>query len=111
MDDIDAAIIETALRKMLADNHFSICTLDNIIKMTGVKPDPEAYKRLHVLHCVHFNAMPPTVIEALPDLIRRVLNGPTLDIDSIFRGPALRGRVVDVAPEPVKRAGLLSLFK
>lgn len=70
---------QAALQKMLSGSHFSICTMDRIIEMMGLKPDREAYDILHTLHCVDYNQMPAELIEELPTLIHRVLASPTFE--------------------------------
>lgn len=111
MDKLDQAIIETALRKMFSDRRFSICDLDNVIALLETKPDPAAYKRLRVLHCMEYGEMPAEVLRALPDLVYRVLNGPSIDIESLLRrrSPA-DGVVVTISDERPKKAGLLSFL-
>jgi len=74
---------EAALQKMLSDKHFSICTMDRIIDMLGIKPDKEAYSILSTLHCIDYNAMRRELIEALPDLIHRVLQSPSFEASRI----------------------------
>lgn len=80
MNEVTRAFIETALRKMLEQGHFSICTIDNILKLTGGVPNKDDYNHLHVLHCVSFSAMPREVREALPDIITRVINAEGMEV-------------------------------
>lgn len=91
--DLQMLAAEAALRKMIEDSHFSICTLDKIVRMMGVKPDADAYNILSSLHCVHYNQMQPRLLEALPDLIHKVLSSPSMDasrINVVASGNALR---------------------
>ncbi len=70
---------QAALQKMLSSSHFSICTIDRIIEMMGLKPDREAYEILHTLHCVDYNQMPSELVDELPTLIHRVLASPSFE--------------------------------
>jgi hypothetical protein len=93
MSELKIMAAQAALTKMVASSHFSICTIDTICKMLGVKPDREAYEILHTLHCVDYNQMPPQLLQALPELIHRVVNSPAFDasrINIVQEGAALR---------------------
>ncbi|MFI8479683.1 hypothetical protein ACIGCM_03840 [Pseudomonas sp. NPDC078700] len=84
---------EAALRKMIDQSYFDICTLDKIISMLSIKPNADAYSILHTLHCVHYNQMPRELFEALPQLIAKVLQSPSFDssrINIAQNGSALR---------------------
>lgn len=70
---------QAAIEKMFSGSYFDICTIDNVVKMMGLKPDREAYQILRTLHCVHYNQMPRELIEELPMLIHRVLTSPALE--------------------------------
>ncbi len=83
MSQLQLMAAEAALQKMLSDKHFSICTMDRIIDMLGIKPDKEAYSILSTLHCIDYNAMRRELIEALPDLIHRVLQSPSFEASRI----------------------------
>lgn len=75
--------VEASLRKMLSGSYFDICTMDTIIGMMGVKPDHETYSILRTLHCVHYSQMPAKLLEALPELIHRVLSSPAFEASRI----------------------------
>ncbi len=80
MKYIQQLAAEAALKKMQDAGFFDLCTIDAIIKARGVVPDPDAYKTLRLLHCVHFKDMKRELLEALPVLLRMVLNGPGLEL-------------------------------
>jgi hypothetical protein len=82
MTSLEIAIAKTALKKMESDGHFSICTIDNILKMSRGVPNSEAYTQLRVLHCVNFKDMPMEVLQALPSLIRKCLETAPLELTS-----------------------------
>lgn len=83
MSDIKVMAATAALQRMLADKYFDICTINNIIKMLCLVPDSEAYHILLTLHCVHYNQMPPELLEQLSVLIMRVLDSPRMDTSRI----------------------------
>ncbi len=83
MSQLQLMAAEAALKKMLSDKHFSICTMDKIVDMLGIKPDKEAYDILSTLHCIDYSAMRRELLEALPDLIHRVLRSPSFDASRI----------------------------
>lgn len=116
MNQLDAALIETALRNMFAGSHFNICVIREIVAVTKSVPPPGLMGRLSLLHCVNWEDMTPDVREALPDMIREAIGSPPFDFESIFqraRAPAQpSAKVIDLTPEPTERKrGLLGLFK
>jgi hypothetical protein len=93
MSELKVVAAETALKKLVQGSHFSICTLDAIIKMMDVKPDREAYSILQTLHCVDYNQMRPELLQALPDLIVTVLGSPSFEasrVNIVAEGTGLR---------------------
>jgi hypothetical protein len=79
-------VANTALKKMLKSGHFSICTIDDILKLTGSVPRGQDYNLLHALHCVDYKDMPPELLRGLPLLLQRVLGSERLDFDyAVFR--------------------------
>lgn len=79
MSDLKLLAAQAALTKMLSDSYFRVCTIEKIVEMNGLKPDREAMAILQTLHCVHYNQMPPELLNALPELIARVLHSPSFD--------------------------------
>lgn len=73
MDEIQMMAAKAALQKMIKDGHISICTIDQILKMTGGIPDRRDYEILHTLHCVSFKDMQPELLRGLPVILQRVL--------------------------------------
>lgn len=74
-NDTKAMIAIAALNKMFEGSHFSICTIDNVAKMLGVRPPKDAYDQLHALHCVHWNEMPRELRDRVTTLIQECLAG------------------------------------
>lgn len=66
----------SALNKMMAGGHFSICTVDEAIKTLRVIPDSRAMSILRPLHCVEWKDMPTELRDAVPKLIERCLQVP-----------------------------------
>lgn len=57
MNEFHTAAAKAALKKMFEDTHFSICTIDKLLKLTGCIPDKKDYQALNALHCVHYSDM------------------------------------------------------
>lgn len=74
---------QTALAEMLRKSHFDICTVDQILKVTGTIAPRRTYEALRLLHCIHYSAMPPELLKAIPDMLAEVFNGPLLDVPGI----------------------------
>lgn len=83
MSQLQLMAAEAALQSMLSGKHFSICTIDKITEMLGIKPDKEAYSILATLHCIDYNTMRRELLEALPDLIHKVLQSPAFEASRI----------------------------
>lgn len=83
---------QTALKDMLSDKSFSICTVDKIIEMLGRHPDPSSYKVLSTLHCIKYRDMPTELLQRLPDLLCNCLGeGSRPAITDCFNGLKLTG--------------------
>lgn len=81
MDALQTLAANVALNKMLKQSHFSICTIDDIIKVSGAIPDNYAYGILKLLHCVNYSDMDSGVRDELPNLLKRVLGSPAVSFD------------------------------
>lgn len=80
---IEAA--KLSLKRMMASGHFSICTIDEILKVTGGVPDAEDYKSLRMLHCVDFKEFTPAMRIEFPGILKRVLESPTMELEITFK--------------------------
>lgn len=67
--------VALALKKMFEDSHFSICTVDQLCKVTGTRIDADVYNSLHLLHCVHWNQMPREMRQAVYKILTDVFCG------------------------------------
>ena len=81
---IQVEIIRTALANMYAQGFFSICVVDNILKVTGGVPDGKLYDTLRLLHCVNFRDMPKNVRLELPRLIQLVVESPPMGLPRVL---------------------------
>lgn len=88
MNDMQRMAIEAAVRNMLQRGSISICTIDQILKMTGGVPEKEDYQVLHLLHCVDFKELSPGLLRGLPLILQRVLGAESLQFE--FQEPARR---------------------
>jgi len=66
---------------MLKKDYFSISTIDDILRMTGGKPNTEDYNILRALHCVNYGDMPPELLRGLPVLIQRVVMAESISLE------------------------------
>ncbi len=88
MDEVQKMAARCALRKMEKDGYFSICTINDILKMSNGIPCGKDFDILHTLHCVNFRDMPPELLRGLPLLIARVLGSESIDLTSAITGPS-----------------------
>lgn len=65
--------MQTAVRKLFDQGHFSICELDKIIDIVGARQGGEAYKLLRALHCVDYAKMQPELRAKVPELVNECL--------------------------------------
>jgi hypothetical protein len=68
---------------MVSKGYFCICTVDNVLKISGGVPKAKDYQMLRTLHCIHFKDMPEELLAELPKIIQRVVESPefALEID------------------------------
>lgn len=66
-------VAQQAISRLFTERHFSICALDEVIKLTGAQRDSEAYRLLHTLHCVNWSDMDPALRDRVPLLVREAL--------------------------------------
>ena len=78
MNQVTIAIINESLKNLSNKKHFSICDIDKILEITRTIPDGESYRLLSAIHCVNYRDMSQEVLKALPELIAKVLSGPSV---------------------------------
>lgn len=93
MDTTQELAAKAALNKMMKDGHFSICTIDSILKMAKIVPDRRAYEILHTLHCVNFKDMPRELYQQIPTLIRECLQ-----CQIMYEFETLKQQTITVSP-------------
>ena len=79
MTEIQILVVKTALKKMMTGGYFDICTIDNILKLSGGIPRESEYQLLRTLHCVYFKEMPAALLAELPKIIQRVIESPSME--------------------------------
>lgn len=84
MDEVDKAVIATALKDMFRSNHFSICTIDKLQKLSGCYADPKTYQRMNALHCVHYSEMPQGMKDWLVLQCAEIFSQDALDVDRVI---------------------------
>lgn len=72
-------VLRTATRQLFDSRHFSICTVDKLMKLVGTNARTPAYTQLSALHCVDYADMPKDLRERIPHLVRECLAGQTAD--------------------------------
>ena len=92
MNAMETLAAKTALKKMVEQGYFDICTVDNVLKISGGIPNSREYQTLRLLHCVHYKDMPAELLKELPNVIKRVVESPALEF------------YIDVSPENADRA-------
>lgn len=84
MNAFTQAAAVLALRKMFEENHFNICTIDTLIRTTGVVVPRETYNAWHLLHCVNYNTMTKAMRDELfEQVIDAFKAGPAFDMNRL----------------------------
>lgn len=78
--ELQMQTVAHALQEMLKpEKHFSICTIDNCISVTGIHIQGERYKVYSACHCISWRDMLPdfrqTLIAMILDDFRSILSG------------------------------------
>lgn len=83
-------VVQQALDRLFSGRFFSICVIQDLMKLVGATPQSEAYRLLRALHCVHYEDMRPELIERLPHLVNECLRprGACVATDIALRGIA-----------------------
>lgn len=74
-----------ALKAMMQKGRFDICTIRDILKLTGGVPQADDMRTLECLHCVNFTEFTPVMRMEFPALLERVLSSPSMDIEIKFK--------------------------
>lgn len=84
-----------SLKAMFAKGHFSICAVDEILKMTGGVPEAADYSALRMLHCVDFKDMSPSLRIEFQKALERVLTSPGMTVEINFKPAPLAVRLLN----------------
>jgi hypothetical protein len=102
MDNLKNLAATTALNSMLADRHFSICTVDRVAKLLNLNPACDAYNILSSVHCIDYAKMPAELRQAIPSLIKECLG-----VAPVYEFKTMEREVIEV--NPVKRGFLRAI--
>ena len=80
MPSVKRMVVETALNKLFSERHFSVCTLDTVMKVMNISDKSDAYKQLHALHCVDYADMSDDMRQVLPMLVNEALKLPVINM-------------------------------
>jgi len=83
MDEFHRQAAITALRVMFEGSHFSICTVDKCMKLSGCIANPKDYQALHALHCVDFAEMTQELRQMVLAKTMQIFENPKFDIGVI----------------------------
>lgn len=100
MDFIKKEACKIALNKLFKDNSFSICTIDNLLKLTNTIPDPEVYKILHVLHCANYSDMSPEFRKELFRMVLDMFKGNGFEFEDIEK--IYESNIIELEPKENK---------
>lgn len=86
MSPLEQEAAKAALKKMFDGSYFDICTIDQILRMSGGIPPAKEYKILRTLHCVNWRDMSPALRIELPRVIQLVLESQPMvsDVEMIL---------------------------
>ena len=97
LDNFQMAAVKQSMSKMLNESgHFSICTIDDCLKVCRLPTNGnQHYHDLHLLHCVSYSEMEPELLAALPAKIAKAFHHNRFEeaqvgdnwIDSMFTPP------------------------
>ena len=97
MKDIKKEACKLAIVKLFKDKNFSICTIDNLLKLTNTIPDPETYKILQVLHCVDYSEMSPDFRKELFETVLTMFKNNGFEFEDIEK--MYKSSIIDLKPE------------
>lgn len=58
MTEFEKQAVLISIKNMFMGGHFSICTVDKCLAITGCIPPRADYNALNAVHCVNFSDMP-----------------------------------------------------
>lgn len=85
MTESQAEAARLALKNMTRKGHFDICLIKEILQITGGVPNGDDLRALSLLHCVNFSDFSPAMRLEFPNLLRRVLESPGMELEIRFK--------------------------
>lgn len=90
LSKLDKKALQIGLKAMFKNRHFSICDYNKLCDLANVVPNPDSYKALSALHCVHWTDMCSEVQQLVFDSVLETFQNPTFDLTRIDNIPILR---------------------
>lgn len=79
LNDLRKLAAMTSLNKLMKQRHFDICTIRDVGDLLGIPVrNTEEYKILETLHCVDYSEMPPQLRDAIPRMVKKILDLPAV---------------------------------
>ena len=79
LNDLRKLAAMTSLNKLMKQRHFDICTVRDVGDLLGIPVrNTEEYKILQTLHCVDYSEMPPQLRDAIPSMVKKILELPAI---------------------------------
>lgn len=75
MDEFQGLAIKRAVEKLFSDDHFSICEVDTIAKISGSKVNRKIYNQLRAYHCAHYCDMTNREKQLIQEKVVECLRG------------------------------------
>jgi hypothetical protein len=95
MEDMIKETCRLALRTMFNNEYFSICTIDSLIKLTNIIPDPNSYKIMQALHCTRFDVMETEFRNKLLKMVIDLFKSDGFDLEEIDKVYA--SKIIDIS--------------
>ena len=93
----------TNLNHMMRKGYVSICDIDKVAGLLGIDvKGSESYQMLSAMHCINFSEMPQEMREAIPVLIKELLQ---MDAAYQFQMPPRAGSITVVHVDPENKPG------
>jgi len=84
MNDFQRMAATTALKDMFENsNHFNVCVVDKLLKLTGCIPDKKDYQALSLLHCVSWVDMEPELRQMVQLKTMQMFDTPGFNLEAI----------------------------
>lgn len=87
-------IVAKLLKDMWTGGHFSICTVDQCLKILEMRP-PDCYNQWRLMHCVNWTTMPPGMPE-------RLMTSVIQEFTKINIGNLIETAICSVSENPAK---------